>query len=177
MSTEMPHERLLAAFAGFDESNRTMRVERSMWASQHVPAFSAIQGRPESLALLEEARSTFVSGHHVAALIVAMAYVEHAIADALNPAEDTWGPSMEKAIRRAKAQNLFDSKLLERADRLREIRNAYAHRRPHDDKDTLTMRFRELKEHPKTVQERDAQEALEVMYGSLGAIQHKENRP
>ena len=166
--TELPprdsRQRLLSALAQADASSREARADRIAWVSVHAVPFGAIWGRAESLALLEEARTCYVKGQNIATLILALSYVEHAISDAL-PASA--GRGLAKAISEARTQGLFDLGLLGRADRLRELRNPYVHRRPDDDADTLGARITERKAHPRSIQEEDAREALEVMYGIL----------
>lgn len=77
--------RLSSALQQADNDTRDGRVERMIQASAHAVPFGIIHGRIESLALLEEARMCYVNGQNIAALIVALSYVEHALADALSP--------------------------------------------------------------------------------------------
>lgn len=146
---------------------RGLRADRILWASAHVPPYTTIAGRSESLALLEEARGTFVAGHYVATLMVAMAYIEHALGEALNPEGDKRSPMMAEALKLARQHDLFSSALLDRAAQLSRIRNPYAHLRPVEDGDTLWQRMHAAKIHPRVLQEADAKEALSVMYAFL----------
>lgn len=96
-----------------------------------------------------------------------MAYVEHAIADALPSSGTKRSATLQQAMAEARTRGLFEVRLLDRADRLREVRNPYVHRRPDDDADTLGARIVQRREHPRSIQEEDAKEALEVMHGIL----------
>lgn len=158
---------LTDALCRSDEHTRDARADRIALAAESAASFGIIAGRAESLALLDEARTCYVNGQNIAALIVALSYVEHALADALNPNGDPNKLTLEAAIRAARGKGLFDDDLLDRADQLRKYRNPYVHRRPGDDADTLGARIMALKEHPRTIQEGDAIEALKVMYGFL----------
>lgn len=163
LSDDDVRQRLTIALRQSDEETRAGRVERIVEASACAVPFGIIAGRAESLALLEEARTCYVNGQNIAALIVALSYVEHALADSLDPKRRT----LEVAIETARARGLFDADLLRRADQLRKLRNPYVHRRPEDDADTLGARIMTRKEHPRTIQEGDAIDALKVMYGFL----------
>lgn len=167
-STADARQRLTDALAKWDDSSRTARVDRSLWASEHQVAPSALFGRPETLALLQEARSCYVHGQPIGALVLAMSYIEHAIADSLPPRTPArGGMSLKAAIEEARAGHLFPPDLLDRANHLRELRNPYVHRRPFDDERTLGHRFHAARMHPREIQEADAREALEVMWGML----------
>jgi len=160
-------QRLFVALQKGDDSSRASRIERIIQASAHEVSFGIISGRAESLALLEDARTCYVNGQNIAALIIAVSYIEHELADALNPNGDPSKLPFEAAIKAARRECLFDVELLEQADHLRRLRNPYVHRRPADDADTLGARIATRKEHPTTIQEGDAIEALKVMYGFL----------
>lgn len=161
-------ERLMNAYATWDDNTRNARVDRGLWASGHQVAPSALWGRPETLALLQEARSCYVHGQNIGALVLAMSYIEHAIADSLPPRPPArGGMSLKAAIEEARAGHLFPPDLLDRANHLRELRNPYVHRRPFDDEHTLGHRFHAARMHPREIQEADAREALEVMWGML----------
>jgi len=57
--------------------------------------------------------------------------------------------------------------LLDRADKLRRIRNPFGHYRPEGDPDGVVARFRSGGVHPTTVLEADAKLAVRVVYEAL----------
>lgn len=164
--------RVVESLKTSDSVTRAARAERHVWLSEHRPIVGAIADRAETLAVLAEASETFESGHFIATLLLALAYVEHALADAFPPPPPPapgkrrkHGPPVSDLLKMAEEKGYFTSDLLSRAGRLSEVRNAYVHRRAPDDEHTLWRRFRARKEHPKKVLESDAKEALQVMYG------------
>ena len=124
-----------------------------------------VVGRIEWLSLLREARNSYVQAQYVAAVLVAFAFIEHTIAEALiEHGLDKPRMALETAIATAGKNRLFPEPLLDRADELRRVRNPFAHRRPDSDPDTLGSRYLARRVHPQTVLEADAQEALQLTF-------------
>lgn len=158
-------EKLIQALSRSDESTRTGRAERIEWLAQHDSRPAAFFGPMDTLRLLEEARLCFISGHFVAAVMLATSFVEHALADELGELSLIKGkPTLERMIELARGHLGLPSDLLDRADRLRNLRNPFTHRRPDDDQDTFGNRFLSAKAHPDAILEADAKLALGVMY-------------
>jgi hypothetical protein len=78
-------QRVMDALEKYDADSRPARAARLVWLSAHQVQFGAIADRAETLAVLEEARTSFISGRYIAKLILALAYVENALADVLQP--------------------------------------------------------------------------------------------
>ncbi|MNR37736.1 hypothetical protein D3C85_1557850 [compost metagenome] len=115
---------------------------------------------------MQEARSSYVHGNFIATLVVALAYVEHVINDALPPLQpNKKTPTMAAAIKQARAAGLFPDGLLVGATVLSDFRNPFIHRRDPEDPDTIGQRVRSRKCHPRMILEQDARDALQVMYG------------
>lgn len=168
-------ERVVACLEQLDQRDRSERAERHVWMGQHhVTVGGPYWERSETSAVMQEARSSFVHGNFISTLVLALAYVEHVINDALPPpAPIKKGPNkgrknglvMSKAIDQARAARLFPEELLDGAAVLSELRNPFMHRRELDDPDTIGQRVRDRKSHPAVILEQDAREALQVMYG------------
>jgi hypothetical protein len=157
--------KLIKALEQSDSWGRQGRAERIMWLSQHQVAYGVISGPMDTMRVLAEARDCFVHGHCVAALVLAVAFVEHTLTDELEERKlDRGVGNFKTAIQRAGENHLFPSELLSRADGLRKIRNPFTHRRPSDDPDRFGSRFQAQDRHPDLILESDAKEALEVMY-------------
>ncbi|MDM0029157.1 hypothetical protein [Variovorax saccharolyticus] len=102
---------------------------------------------------------------HIATLVLALAYVEHVINDAVPPLPpDRKTPPMAVAIKQARAAGLFPDDLLDGAAVLSVFRNPFMHRRDQDDPDTLARRVNSRRTHPTTIGEHDAMDALILMY-------------
>lgn len=158
-------EKLLRALEEYDSQTRQARAERIEWLSLHSPTLPAVMGRPETLHILEEARQTFICGQFIAALLTAMACIEHCIVEELRLLElIQQSPKFSKAIEVASENNIFPPEWLERAKRLSLHRNPFAHLRREDDRHALGTRIREQQRHPHAIIEADAKDAVDLMY-------------
>jgi hypothetical protein len=158
-------QKLLEALERSDAWRRQGRAERIAWISEHDVAYELISGPMDTLRLLAEARECFVDAHYVATLILAVAYIEHTLMDELTERGFAAGVrTLEQAIKRSGHYDLFEKALLDRADKLRAIRNPFTHRRESTDPDTFPSRYLAQKRHPDLVLEDDAKESLKVMY-------------
>jgi len=108
------------------------------WLSPHMDSPGIICGTSEALGLLEEARVTFIQGHFIATLLVAMSFIEHTLAQELEgefPPKKR--PMVGELIAVARTKLSFPADLLDRTDRIRALRNPFTHLRPEGDPDHL----------------------------------------
>jgi hypothetical protein len=159
-------ERVVACLEHLDLTNRVDRAERHIWLGKNeVPAGAPYWVRLETSGVMQEARSTYIHGNFIATLVLALAYIEHVINDALPPLPpNKRTPAMDSAIRQARAARLFPEELLDGAAALSNYRNPFVHRRDPADRDTIGQRMLNCKAHPKTIVEQDARDALQLMY-------------
>jgi len=160
------HERVLAFLEVWDASNRLERAGRLIWVDSNlVSVDTGYWDRSETAAAMQEARSSFIQGNFISTLVLALAYVEHVVNDALPPPPpNKRAPTMSDAIKKARDAGLFPCDLLDEALVLYDFRNPLAHRRKADDPDTLGERVRDRKSHPRLILEHDARDALLLMY-------------
>lgn len=164
-------DKLIDALKVSDERHREQRADRIIWMSTYRSRPGVILGRPETLAMLDEAEDAFREGHFISVQLLALAFVEHTIVDELvGRSLSKERVNFELAIELAQSNQVLDTKLLSRIDRLREIRNPFAHRRPHDDPDTYGNRYISRQIHPRAMLEQDAREAFQVMYLVFSAL-------
>lgn len=165
MSSVEVSPQLLEALEQSDTWRRQGRAERITWIAKYDVAYELISGPMDTLRLLVEARECFVDAHYVATLVLAVAFIEHTLMDELTEKRISTGVrTLEQAIKRSAQYELFEKALLDRADRLRAIRNPFTHRRESTDPDTFPSRYVVQKRHPDMVLEDDAKESLKVMY-------------
>lgn len=163
-------ERLIQWLEANDKQDREARADRFEWLSLHGVTPPSMIIRAETGHVLNEAREVFVNGHYISTLLLALAFIEHAIAEELKRKDPKIGSlSMEKAIEEAKERKLFPIDWLDRADRLRLRRNPFAHYKKITHPHTLGMRIQHEKQHPITILETDAKDAIELMYNFLTA--------
>ncbi|HSH73760.1 MAG TPA: hypothetical protein VK974_11960 [Methylophilaceae bacterium] len=156
---------LIKALEHSDNDRRLKRAERTVWISQYEIG-GVIAGSVEVIHLLQEARNCFVEAHYIATLMLATAVIEHLISNKLlQISKAKYGISFERAIEIAREEKIFSSDLLDSADKLRQLRNPFAHLKPGNHESTLANRFVAQKRHPIAVVEDDAKEAVVAMYG------------
>ena len=161
-------EMLPTAFEESDHLRRRERVDRVEWLLRCCNAPASMMGRTETLQLIEEARATFVDGYFVAALILAMAFVEHALVEDLQiRGKVKRSPKFSEALRLAEEHRLFPPDWLKRAKRLSLRRNPYAHLQKDGNAHGFGQRIFDTQTHPRVIMESDAKDAIELMYGFL----------
>lgn len=158
--------KVLRALSESDEMRRDRRADRMIWLSGHLPNFGVMAGPMDTMSLIEEARSTYLDGHFVAAVLTALALIERLITAELT-ARGIQCRRLEVAIQKAREHTALPADLLTSAERVRRKRNAFTHPRPEDDPDNFGNRFMASKRHPNAILEEDAQEALSLMYALL----------
>ncbi|WP_426339944.1 hypothetical protein ACN9MZ_27340 [Pseudoduganella sp. S-14] len=162
--TPLP-DQLIEAVTWHDEQTRAKRVDRMRWSSSLKPEAGLVFGKPEPLAVLEDARASFVNEYYVAAIMTATAYIDHALGTLLSrrkfkPQENT----LSARIRAARRKKILTKDVLNRIDTLRKIRNPFAHEMPSDHPMNLGNRVQSEARHPQAILEDDAKEALTLMY-------------
>jgi hypothetical protein len=159
------HSNLVSALEQSDEMRRSERAERIEWLSTHQIPLGVVVGPMDSMAILGEARDCFIEGHYIASLLLCVAFIEHTITDELvEHGLARYGVSFVDAIRLSKDAGLFSPEMLSGADHLREIRNPFTHRKSQDHRHSFGNRFLEERVHPRSIVERDAKDALALMY-------------
>jgi hypothetical protein len=158
-------ESLMQAIEAADQRRRDLRADRIEWLALHEVNPPMVIGRTETMHVLREAREVFVDGHFVAALMMAMSFIEHTIVEELQILGHVSGsPSFAQAIETAKEKKTFPLDWLERAKTLSLRRNPFAHLKEGNHPHTLGMRVRNEKRHPRVIVETDAKDAIELMY-------------
>lgn len=164
-------DRLLEALAMSDQNQRAKRADRIIWLSEVQFQPPLMMGPIDTLTVLEEARVCFVNGQFVGAQLLAAAFIEQALVDALvEKGLAKPGIKFQDAVRLAGEASLFESALVSRVEIVRKLRNPFTHRKADGHPDTFGARFRSKKQHPDLVLEADARLAMEAMYGVLRAV-------
>jgi len=155
---------LLRALAESDEQTRVGRAERILWVSGLRPQIGIVSGPLDTMTILDEARESFIAGHYIATVLLAMAFIEHTLIDEL--AENGGGRpgKFSLALDAAAKGQLFPDELLSRTRNLSLIRNAFTHRKPLENPDSFGYRFLATQAHPARILEEDAKQSLALMY-------------
>lgn len=108
--------KLTAALAQSDEMRRSERADRILWLSDHQIPLGLVSGSIDTMSVLGEARDCFINGHDIAAMLMAVTFIEHTIAERIL----TRGLKKKSrlqfgvAIKIAVENELFESDLLDR---------------------------------------------------------------
>ena len=169
MASTVAQTRLVEALEQHDLEQRQARAARIEWASEHdVTRLGVISGVPEMMSLMSETRECFVNGHFIATLMLGTAVIEHVIVEELvDRGIGRFRMPLSEALAIARKEQVFPESLLDAADKLRALRNPFAHRRPDDDNDRFSNRYIARKTHPRVVLEEDARVALASMYACV----------
>lgn len=150
---------VLEAVLRADERQAKGKVERHIWLSDHVIIDGMVWAEMENMALLEEARVSFIYGRYLAALILACAFFEQTAADIAQSSPGCWGDDRKTCVQKG-----LPDELMTECDRLYKIRNAYCHRKTRSHQTRLSIRFRATKCHPDQIKLQDARDAMVAMY-------------
>lgn len=156
---------LTDALRVYDEDSRLARAMRIEWASSFYRPQGMVSGELVQLSLMEESRVCFVNGQFLATVLCATSAVEHLLVAELEENGSSVGrTTLGPLIKMARDSQLFLSPVLQRLEALNELRNPVAHRRDPTHESTLVSRYLKNAVHPKTLMEKDARFAIEVMY-------------
>lgn len=168
------HDKLEEALRSLDERTRRGRIERIVWLSEHEKIPSVLMGRTETLYILREARQVFIGGHFAAALILAVAVIEHALVEELQLRgliKDS--PPLSKALQTAKDNSVLPTHWFPDLWQLVYLRNPLTHLTDAKHKHALGARTRSKNANPNVLLEKDARTAIEYMYQVFRATLHE----
>jgi len=150
-----------------EKAKLAVRAARIRWLSDVIPKNLGFGMPMETFYVFEEAKSSFIYGNFVAAIVLAAAFVEHwfvASLDARGYGKQA-SHGLAASIKVARTKNLVNSLLLDKVEQLRLIRNPFVHLKSFAHEHTVGQRFVKRRTHPEALLEDDAQEALIAMYG------------
>ncbi|MFC1463169.1 hypothetical protein ACFLQU_06175 [Verrucomicrobiota bacterium] len=150
----------------FDKRTFQERLERLQHLQTVFPKGYGFLLPPESAFVLSEVKMCFINGQFIATLMLTQAFIEHALQASLeglgHPRVARRGLSeITKWFRSNRPQHDF---LMEKIDKLRRFRNPFSHLRPFDDPDTIGQRMFKSKQLPEDIIEKEARDALALMY-------------
>lgn len=156
-----------AALERAEKGTLPLRAARIRWLSKVIPKNYGFAMPLETASVFEEAKSSFIYGNFVAAIVLAAAFVEHWFIASLASRgyEKQASKGLAACIEVARDNNLVDALVLDKADQLRLIRNPFVHLKSFDHKHNVGQRAWKSKNDPWALLETDAKEALIAMYG------------
>jgi hypothetical protein len=154
------------ALEKYDKENFDERLTRLKWINSIFPKGYIYLLPPETAFIFDEAKMTFINGEYIATLFLTSAFIEHILSIHLQSkgfskeAQKGLGAILECA----KTNKLTHDFILEKADYLRAIRNPFAHLKSPDHSFNLTERAIKALSNPLSIIEKDAKEAISIMY-------------
>ena len=132
-----------ASLAVSDRQTLPEQAARVRWLSSVIPKALTLGVSIETAIVLEETKRSFVDGNFVSVVVLSAAFMEHWFVGKLTArgyhkeAEQGLGAS----IKCARANKLVDPLILEKADRVRLIRNPFVHLKDYDHEFTVAQRM------------------------------------
>jgi len=167
-------DKLEEALRSLDERTLQSRIDRIVWLSEHERLPSIIIGRTETLHILREAREVFVDGRFAAALILAVAVIEHSLIEELQLRGVIKGsPKLSLVLKKAQAASVLPSDWFPTLQQLVYLRNPFVHLKGPDHEHGLGTRIHSKNAHPNALLEKDAQVAMQYMYQVFRATLHE----
>ncbi len=157
-----------AALERGEKKTRPERAARVRWLSGVMPKDHSFLMSLETALVFEEAKASFVYGNFVAVIMLASAFVDHWFIAGLEARgyHKEASRGLASAITCARRNNLVDSIILDKADRLREIRNPFVHLKGFNHQHGINQRIAKVQDFSIVgLLENDAKEALIAMYG------------
>lgn len=151
-----------------DERNRLQRAHRMIAISTFIQPASYC-GVDEPLAMMEDARSAYISGAFLASMASAMSSIEHMLLTeiagrGIKKHNNADVDSASRAVACLRDLTQGQEVLLDKVDELNKIRNAYIHPYPEESPRRRVNRAACLGVSAIEVSEKDAFEAIKAMY-------------
>lgn len=149
-----------------DKRMLSERAARARWLAEIIPKSTYFGMPTETFYVLDDTTSSFIYGNYVAVILLATSFVEHwftAHLSARGYEKDAFR-GLSASIQTARSQNLVETLILDKADRLRLIRNPFVHLKPFQHEHNLGSRSLRLGAHPKAILEQDAKDAIIALY-------------
>jgi hypothetical protein len=149
-----------------DKRMLSERAARARWLAEIIPKRTYFGMPTETFYILDETTSSFIYENYVAVILLATSFVEHWFAAHLSARgyEKEAPRGLSASIQTARRQNLVETLILDKADRLRLIRNPFVHLKPFEHEHNLGRRSLRLGAHPKAILEQDAKDAIIALY-------------
>jgi len=158
-------DRLDEALRASDDRRRPERIQRIIWLSDHESLPGAIMGRTETLHMLREAREVFVDGHYAAALLLAVSVINHSLIEELQLRGSFQGdPGFQTVLAKSEELRVVPAEWLGPIGQLVSRRHPFVHFKEPDHEHGLGARVMQEKSHPARLLEKDAQDAIVLMY-------------
>lgn len=149
-------------------------IERANWAMFNVPEFEGNRMLDlEDHMLLDNALHAYISGLYAAVVLLSISFCERLLTDAVEIRGDRKSArkGFAEIIKSARNFKILDGYILDRVQRLQQIRNNFCHEKGPDNPWRIFRRSLQMRMEAQPLLKRDAKEALCIMRGIVGHIQ------
>ena len=159
------YERMLAKS---DKETFAHRVERLKFVDGIIGDIGML-GSMETVFIFREAGWAYINGAFISTIMLSQAFIERRLHDLMieKGFEGEANHGAQSIIKFCRKHQLVTDFLLDKFDRLRQIRNPFVHVKPPDHPFSLDQRMFTEKTQPNDLIESDAKEALSLMYTLL----------
>jgi hypothetical protein len=152
-----------------DRNTFQERVKRLKYLESISPGNFGMTGSIEPVFIFHEAGWAYLNGAFIATIILSQAFIERRLQDFMTSKglEQEAKRGVQFIISYCRKHQLINDYLLDKIDHLRQTRNPLAHLKPYDHPFTLGQRTYKERKRPDEILEREAKEALSLMYTIL----------
>jgi hypothetical protein len=149
-------------------------IERANWAMLNVPEFEGNRLLDlEDHMLLDDALMAYIFGLYAGVILSSIAFCERLLTDAVEIRGDLKSArkGFGEIIKSARKFEILNEYILDRIQRLQQIRNNFCHEKGPDNPWRIFRRSMQARIESNALLERDAKEALCIMRGIVGRIE------
>jgi hypothetical protein len=161
--------RLESLLTRIDRESYQIRLERLKYIESIKPKGLGMAGSIEAIFIFQEAGWAYLNGAFISTILLSQAFVERRLQDYMSSKglEAEGKKGAQTIINYCRKHHLVNEFLLKKFDRLRQVRNPLVHLKAIDHPFTLGRRSFGEQKQPTDILERDAKEALSLMYTIL----------
>ena len=162
-------EPLTESLQCLDRDTFDHRLQRLQYLNKVFPKGMAYMLPPETHFIFQEAKGAYVAGFSVAVLLLTQAFVEHYYQLCLqrSPHSAVADRGLAGIVDCLRQHKLEHELILKRVDALRLVRNPFTHLKKFEHPHTLSQRAAAAQENPAALLEKDARDALDVLFAII----------
>ena len=160
------HRRHEKGLIQYDNMTFEERLRRLTYINKIYPKGLLLVGDMEFVFTFGETKDCFINGHFIATIMLAQSFIEKIFYDFFNRnnLEKQARSGLDSMIKYARQNNLINSLILNKVDSLRLKRNPFTHPKDWNYPHNLSNRIQKNKTQPHEQLEKDATEAIQVMF-------------
>lgn len=154
----------------FDEATFGFRLSRFRYFYKYFPQYETIMfGSDESYRIFHEVKNCFINGEYIAVLILSQSFIERRFQESLKISglEKESNYTFSKILKNLAGNGTIPEYFLDKVDAMRLKRNPFVHLKEVMEKNNLYSRSSKIDKDANDVLQKDAEEAISLMFESL----------